>query len=128
MSGTPRNERYGSSPASRKYLNRGCEVASATHERFELLGDESGQTFREPHADAADAFGAQPDGGCQHKVGAVRFEQVDRTHVGGEPPLNQVDDVAERFGGVAAARCQTTDFFQRPEQRSFVGDDGRAPC
>ena len=30
MSGTPRNERYGSSPASLKYLKRGCAGASST--------------------------------------------------------------------------------------------------
>ena len=65
--GTPRKDRYGSSPASRKYLKRGWRVASATDCGLELLGDEPGEAFGDPHADAADAFGPQPDRRREHQ-------------------------------------------------------------
>ena len=115
MSGTPRNERYGSSPASRKYLNRGCSVASATRLRPQLLGDQPGQPFGEPHPHAADALGPQADRRRQHQVRAIGLEQVHRADVGLEPPLDQVDDVGQRLRRVAALRDQAADFFERPE-------------
>ena len=124
-SGTPRKEWYGSSPASRKYLNRGCRVASATTSGSQLLGDQAGQAFGRAHAHAPDALGTQPDRRRQHQVRPVGFEQVDRADIGVEPRLNQMDDVRQGFGGVAAAGDETTDLFERPEQRAFVcGDDG----
>ena len=122
MIGTPRNERYGSSPASRKYLKRGCVVGVGDDLRPQLLGDQARQAFGEPHPHAADAFGPQADRRREHQVGAVRLEQVDRADVGLEPALNQVDDVGQRLGGVAALRDQPADFFERPEQRAFVAD------
>ena len=41
MIGTPRNERYGSSPASGKYLKRGCVARVGDELRPQLLGDEA---------------------------------------------------------------------------------------
>ena len=120
MIGTPRNERYGSSPASRKYLKRGCVVGVGDDLRPQLLGDQAGEPFGEPHAHAADALGPQADRGGQHQVGAIRLEQVDRADVGVEPALNQVDDVGQRLGRVAALGDQPADFLERPEQRAFV--------
>ena len=93
MTGTPRNERYGSSPASRKYLKRGCVVGVGDDLRPQLLGDEAGQPFGQPHPDAADAFGPQADGRRQHEVGAIGLEQIDGADVGLEPVLNQVDEL-----------------------------------
>ena len=46
MTGTPRNERYGSSPASGKYLKRGCVVRVGDDLRPQLLGDQAGQALR----------------------------------------------------------------------------------
>ena len=88
--------------------------------RPQLLGDQAGQAFGQPHADAADALGPQADGRGQHQVGAIGLEQVDRADVGVEPPLNQVDDVGQRLGGVAALRDEPADFLERPEQRVLV--------
>ena len=87
--------------------------------RPQLLGDQAGEPFAEPHADAADALGAQPDRRGEHQVGAIGLEQVDRADVGLEPLLNEVHDVRERFGGVAALRDQPADLLERPQQRSF---------
>ena len=61
MSGTPRNERYGSSPASRKYLKRGCVVASATTCGRSCSATRPASPSVEPHAHAADALGPQAD-------------------------------------------------------------------
>ena len=120
MIGTPRNERYGSSPASRKVLEARMRRRVGDDLRPQLLGDQSGQAFGQPHADAADALRPQADGRGEHQVGAIGLEQVDRADVGLEPALDQVDDVGQRFGGVAALRDQPADFFERPEHRVFV--------
>ena len=88
--------------------------------RPELLGDEADEAFVEAHADTADALGTKADGGRQNERGAVRFEQVDRADVGRETPLNQMNDVRQRFRRVAALRRETADFLERPEQRSFM--------
>ena len=89
-----------------------------------LLGDQTGQTFGDAHADAADAFRPQPDRGREHQRGPIRLEQIDRADVGDEPLLNQIDDVGECFGGIAAARDEMADLFERPEKRG-VGLHGR---
>ena len=72
-------------------------------ERAELLADESGEAFGEAHPDAADAVGAKADGGGEHQRGAVGLQQIHRADVGREPALDQLDDVGQRLGGVAAA-------------------------
>ena len=53
--------------------------------RPQLLGDQPGEPFGEPHAHPADALGTQADRRREHEVGAVGLEQVDRTDVGVEP-------------------------------------------
>ena len=115
MTGTPRNDRYGSSPASGKYLNRGCVAASATHCGSRLLGDQTGQALRQAHPDAADAFLPEPDRRREHEIRPIGLQEVDGTDVGREPPLNQVDDVGERFGRVPALRDEPPDLLERPE-------------
>ncbi len=92
-------------------------------QRLHLLGNEAGEPLRDPHAHAADSFGPQPDRRGQDQVPTIPFEQVDRTDVGFEPPLNQVDDVAQRLGGVAALGDEPADFLKRPEHRVFMGGD-----
>ena len=116
MIGTPRNERYGSSPASRKYLKRGCAWRRRRPAAAAASATSPASPSVRPHAHAADALGSQPDGRGEHQARAIRLEQVDRADVGGEPPLDQVDDVAERLGGIAALRHQPADFFERPEE------------
>ncbi len=88
--------------------------------RPEPLGDEPRETLREPHPDAANAFGAEADSRRQDQIGAIRLQQVDRTDIGREPALDQMHDVVERLGGVAARRDETADFFERPERRVLV--------
>jgi hypothetical protein len=85
--------------------------------RPQLFADEPGQPFRQAHADASDAVGAQPDGGSQHQGGAVRFEQVHRADVRLERALDELDDVVERLGRMAAVGNEMADFLERPEQR-----------
>ena len=91
--------------------------------RPQLLGDQAGQALGQPHAHPADALGPQADGRGEHQVGAIGLEQVDRADVGLEPLLDQIDDVAERLGGVAALRHQPADFLERPEKGTLVEAD-----
>ena len=51
-------------------------------DRAHLLGDQADQPFGEPHADAADALGAQADGRGEHEIRAIGLQQVDRADVG----------------------------------------------
>ena len=55
---------------------------------------------------------------------AIGLEQIDRTHVGAEPALNQVDDVGEGLGRIAAARDKLADLLERPEQALINGYRG----
>jgi hypothetical protein len=84
------------------------------------------------HPDAADALRTQTHGRGEDEIGAVSFEHVDRADVRGESPLNEVNDVGERFGGVAAARHELRHFLVRPQAQELfvrecvgVGDHGR---
>ncbi len=92
----------------------------------QLLGDQTRQSFGQPHPHASDALGAQAYGRGEHEARAIGLEQVHGTDVRPEPPLNQVDDVAERLGGVAALRHQPADFFERPEKGTLVETDAGA--
>ena len=96
-----------------------------------LFGHEAHEPFGEPHAHAPDAFGTQPDRRRQHEIGAIRLEQVDGAHVDGELAVNQVDDVRQRFGRIAAARDKVAQIIARPGQhrrlagaREFVAVHG----
>ncbi len=104
----------------------------ADDDREELLGHQAGETFGRVHADAADALRPQTNGGGEDEIGAVGFEHIDGADVGGEPPLNEVNDVGERFGGVAAARHELRHVLVRPQAQELfvhecvcVGDHGR---
>ena len=44
--------------------------------RTDLFRHQSRQPFVQRHAQRADAFAAQAQGGRQHQVGAIRFQQV----------------------------------------------------
>ena len=116
------NVRNGSSPASRKYLNRGCAVASAHHDRLHLLRHQAGETLGDAHADLPDALRPQTLGGRQHQVGAVGLEQIHRADVGREPLANQRGDVGQRFRGVAVPGDQQTDLIERQERRNQILD------
>ena len=69
-------------PPRGKYLKRGCVVGVGDDLRPQLLGDQAGQPFGEPHPHAADALGPQADRRRQHQVRAIGLEQVDRADVG----------------------------------------------
>jgi hypothetical protein len=94
------------------------------HERLELLGDQSGQPLRRAHAHAPDTLWPQPHGSRQDEIGPVGLEKVDGAHIRIEPRLDQMDDVVQRLGRVAAAGGETADLFERPERRAFVCGDG----
>ena len=83
----------------------------------DLLGHQAGQTLGDAHAHPAHTFLAQADRGGQHQRRPIGFEQIDRPDVGREPLLNQIDDVGQGFGGIAAAGDQMADLLQRPEER-----------
>ena len=53
--------------------------------------------------------GRRPIGRREHEVRAIGLEQVDRAHVGLEPPLNFVDDVGERLRWISLRRNQPAD-------------------
>jgi hypothetical protein len=72
-------------------------------DRAHSFGDEPCETLGDSHPHAADAFLSQADGCGQNERDAIRIQEVHRAHVGAEPALNQVDDVRQRFGRVAAA-------------------------
>ncbi len=83
--------------------------------RFEPFGDQAGQAFGQPHADAADAVAAQADGGGEHQARAVGLQQVDRADVGLKALLNEMRDVGQRFRRIAVPRDQAADFLERPQ-------------
>ena len=123
-SGTPRNEWYGSSPASGKYLKRGWAKASAHHDRPELLGDEAGQPLVAAHAHPADGLRLQADRGAEDEFAALGFEEVDGADGGVEAALDQADDVVERLRGVVAVDDELGDLVQREQEGVFVAGCG----
>ena len=88
--------------------------------RPQLFGHPAGQSLGETHPDAADALGSEADRGRQHQIGSIGLQQVDGADIRFEPLLNQVHDVGQRLGGIAALRDQPPDFLERPEQRPLV--------
>ena len=104
----------------RKVLEPGMRRRVGDELRTQALGDQARQAFSQAHADAADAFGAESNRRREHQIGAIGLQKVDRADVGLEPPLDQMDDVVERFRGVPAGGHEPADFFQRPERRVFV--------
>ena len=70
-------------------------VLTADSDRLHLLGDKSGQSLIDCHAQISNTFAAQPDGCGQNEIGAIRFEQIGRANIGSEPLCNQRDDVHE---------------------------------
>ena len=88
--------------------------------RPELLGDETGESFAQPHAHAADAIGIEADRRGQHQIRAVGFEQIGGADVGAEVPLNEMNDVAERFRGVPGRRHEPAQFVGRPRRRAVA--------
>ena len=69
-----------------------------------LLGHQADQPFVGPHSHAADGVGPESHRGGEHQVLAVRFQQVDRTHVGAKPLADQPDDILQRFGRPFASK------------------------
>ena len=115
MSGTPRNEWYGSSPASPEYLNRGCVVASATTCGRSCSATSPARPSVSRMRTLADALRTEADRCRQHQLGAIGFEQVDRTDVCRESPLNELDDVREGLCGFPL--CETRRLISSSVQR-----------
>jgi hypothetical protein len=63
------------------------------------------------HPQAANAFLAQSNGGGQHKVGAIRFQQVRRAHIGPKSFGDEGNDVHQRFRRLAAIRRKVSNLF-----------------
>ena len=57
----------------------------------------------------------EPDGGREHQIGSLEVEHVQRADLGVEPASNQIDDVEQRFVGIATLRDDATDLLERPE-------------
>ncbi len=89
--------------------------------RPELLGDQSGKTFGEPHAHAPDTLRPEADRGREHEADAVGLQEIDGTDVGVEPAFDQVYEVVERLRRIAAVRYEPADLLERPEHRPLVG-------
>ena len=79
----------------------------------QCLADEPREALRQPHADAADAFGSQADRRREHQRRAIGLEQVHGADVGREALLDEADDVAECLGRVAAVRDKPADLLER---------------
>ena len=122
MSGTPKKDLYASSPASRKYLKRGCRSTCST-----AIGRTCSATSparpswiamrRVPMHSRAQA---QSRG--QHQVGPVRLQQIRRAHIGLKPPRDQRHHVHQRFRGLAAFPREVADFLQSQNVICFARD------
>jgi len=62
-----------------------------------LLGRQTGQTFVQPHAYAANCFGLEADGSAEHQFVAFRHVEIHRTNGRVKTPLNKTDDVRQRL-------------------------------
>jgi hypothetical protein len=91
----------------------------ADRDRLHLLGNKSGQSFIDRHAQISDALATKADGCGQNEVGAVRLEQISRTDVGSEPGRDQSDDVHEGLCRLASVNRQMFNFFPRQHFRDF---------
>ena len=100
--GTPRNAWYGSSPASAKYLKRGCFWTSV-HDGLHLLGHHPRQSLTQVHADLPDTVLTQPHRRGQDQMGAVGLEQIDRTDVDRQPRLYRTDTLGQHAGRLVVA-------------------------
>ena len=98
----------------RKYLKPRMEVASGTTTGFNLLGDETGQSFSDSHPDLSDALGPEPFGGSQHQIRAIGLE-MGFDNMGIESLANQGDDVRQGLGGIAVAGDEQTEFVDCPD-------------
>ena len=77
--------------------------------RPELLCHQADEALGERHPYAPDAVLPQADGGGEHKIVAIRLEQIDRAHVGAELRLDQPHDTGQRLVGVAGAGDKLAD-------------------
>ncbi len=84
-------------------LEAGMRRRVGDADRAHPLGDEPCETLGRSHAHPSDTVGTQPDRGGEHQRRAVGLEQIHGTDIGGESPLNEVDDVGEGLRRVSAA-------------------------
>lgn len=99
-------------------------------DRPQLLGDQPRESFVQLHPDLADALGAQADGGGQHQMGPVRFEQVYRADVHPHPGLELPDAGRQGRRRVAGSCGQAHASRESPGERAASLDrhgEGAAP-
>src|SRR5271166_3464210 len=78
-----------------------------------LLGDQAGEPLAHCHAQPAHALAPQSQRGGEHEVGAIRFQQIDRAHVGSEPLRDQGHHVGQHFGGLATITGEFSNLLHR---------------
>ena len=98
-----------------KVLEAGMRGGVSDELRLGGLGDKADEPFVEPHAHLAHALRLETDGGREHQIGALEVEHVERTDLGVEPASNQIDDIQQRFFGIATLRDDATDLLERPQ-------------
>ena len=80
--------------------------------RVHLLGDESGKSFMNCHAQPADALAPESNRGSEHQIGAVRFQQIGGTDIRVEPVGDEGHDVHQRLGRLTTVDRQVRNLFK----------------
>jgi hypothetical protein len=79
--------------------------------RAYLFRDQACESLMNRHTQGADTLPAKSDGGSQHEVGTIRFQQICGADIGLKALSDESDYVHEGFGGLAATRRQLRTFF-----------------
>src|SRR5215472_2008452 len=84
-----------------------------------LFGDQTSKAFTQRHSQGAYAFRTQPQCCRQKQIAAVWLEQIRGTDIRVESFGNQLNDVAQRLGWLAAFLRQVGDLLQRKDVFGF---------
>jgi hypothetical protein len=87
----------------------------------QLLGDETGETFIQRHAQGSDTSRMEAQRGGKNQVRAVGLEQVSGTDVGAETRGDERDDVHERIGRLALVVGEAGDVLEGQNQIGVCG-------
>ena len=72
------------------------------------------------HPQIADALFAESDGCRQHEIGAVRFQQIRRAHIGAKSLGDERDYVHQRFRRLPLLRREVCYLFQGQDVPDLV--------